>query len=155
VTLPIGPYNFQDVRVVYRFGPQRKLPGNALFRIGSFFDGDRKEFGYNARLEVTPSFSIEPSLAVNFVDLPEGKFRTDLVSSRFNWTLSPRMAIISLLQYNSSSESLSASVRLRWEYEPGSDFYVVYTDGRSTDVDGFPRLQTRTFAVKLTKLFRF
>ncbi len=155
VELPIGGYEFQDVRFVYRFGPQRRLPGSAIFRIGSFFDGDRKEVGYNARIEVSPSFSIEPSLQFNFVDLPEGKFRTDLVSTRFNWTLSPRMALISLLQYNSSSDALSASVRLRWEYEPGSDFFIVYTDGRSTDVSGFPLLQTRTFAVKLTKLFRF
>ena len=39
--------------------------------------------------------------------------------------------------------------------QPGSDFFVVYTDGRQTNVSGFPLLQTRTFAVKLTKLFRF
>ena len=77
------------------------------------------------------------------------------MSTRFNWTLSPRMAVMTFVQYNSSSDSLSTSVRLRWEYEPGSDFFVVYTDGRQTDVSGFPLLQSRTFAVKLTKLFRF
>ena len=91
----------------------------------------------------------------NWVDLPQGKFRTDLISSRFNWTLSPRAAVTTLIQYNSSAESLTSSVRLRWEYEPGSDFFVVYSDGRETDVRGFPLLQHRTFAVKITKLFRF
>jgi hypothetical protein len=65
------------------------------------------------------------------------------------------MVVMSFIQYNSSSESLSSSIRFRWEYEPGSDFFVVYTDGRATDVSGYPLLQSRTFAVKLTKLFRF
>ena len=155
VVLPVGGYDFEDVRFTYRFGPQRPVPGDLLFRTGEFFGGDRQELAYVGRIEVSPKFSIEPSFSFNFVDLPQGKFRTDLVSSRFNWTLSPRMAVMTFIQYNSSSASLSSSVRLRWEYEPGSDLFVVYTDGRATDVSGFPLLQSRTFAVKLTKLFRF
>jgi hypothetical protein len=155
VWLPVGGYDFEDVRFTYRFGPQRPVPGDLLFRTGTFFSGDRQEVGYAGRIEVAPQFSIEPSIGFNWVDLPEGKFRTDLVSARFNWTLSPRMVVMSFIQYNSSSESLSSSIRFRWEYEPGSDFFVVYTDGRATDVSGYPLLQSRTFAVKLTKLFRF
>jgi hypothetical protein len=155
VVLPVGGYDFEDVRFTYRFGPQRPVPGDLLFRTGEFFGGDRQELAYVGRIEVSPKFSIEPSLSFNFVDLPQGKFRTDLVSSRFNWTLSPRMAVMTFIQYNSSSAALSSSVRLRWEYEPGSDLFVVYTDGRETDVSGFPLLQSRTFAVKFTKLFRF
>jgi len=155
VILPVGGYDFEDVRFVYRIGPQRPVPGELLFRTGTFFGGERDEIAYVGRIEVSPKFSIEPSLGLNWVDLPQGKFRTDLVSSRFNWTLSPRTAVMTFIQYNSSSDALSTSVRLRWEYEPGSDFFVVYTDGRQTDVSGFPLLQTRTLAVKLTKLFRF
>jgi hypothetical protein len=63
--------------------------------------------------------------------------------------------VITFIQYNSTDDTLSSSVRLRWEYEPGSDFFAVYTDGRATDYDGFPLLQNRTFALKFTKLFRF
>ncbi len=155
VMLPVGGYDFEDVRVVYRLGPQRPVTGDVLFRTGTFFGGDRKELAFAGRVDISPRFSVEPGFGFNWVDLPQGKFRTDLVSSRFNWTLSPRMAVITFLQYNSSGNSLSSSVRLRWEYEPGSDFFAVYTDGRATDVDGFPLLQSRTFALKFTKLFRF
>jgi hypothetical protein len=155
VVLPIGGYDFEDVRFLYRFGAQRPVPGDLLFRTGRFFGGERDEIAYVGRIEISPKFSIEPSLGFNFVDLPQGKFRTDLVSSRFNWTLSPRMAVMSFIQYNSANASVSSSVRVRWEYEPGSDLFVVYTDGRATDGNGFPMLQSRTFAVKLTKLFRF
>jgi Domain of unknown function (DUF5916) len=153
--LPVGPYQFGDVNFVYRFGPQRPVPGFVTYRTGSFFDGTRRELTFNGRIEVTSKFSIEPNVAFNVVDIPEGPFTAKLVSSRFNWTLSPRMLVASLVQYNSTSDSLATSVRFRWEYEPGSDFFVVFTDGRFTDVRGFPSLLNRTFAVKFTKLFRF
>ncbi len=155
VILPVGGYDFEDVRFVYRLGPQRPLNGDILFRTGTFFGGERQELAFAGRVDISPRFSVEPAFGFNWIDLPQGKFRTDLVSSRFNWTLSPRTAVITFLQYNSSTEALSSSMRLRWEYEPGSDFFAVYTDGRATDYDGFPLLQSRTFALKFTKLFRF
>jgi len=64
------------------------------------------------------------------------------------------MFVSSFIQYNSSSDSLSSSVRFCWEYEPGSDLFVVYSEGRDgLSIDPF--LANRTFAVKFTKLFRF
>ena len=44
---------------------------------------------------------------------------------------------------------------MRWEYTPGSDLYVVYSDGRDTATPQFPALQNRSFAIKATRLFRF
>ncbi len=155
VVLPIGGYDYQDLRLAYRFGGQRAVPGIATVRTGSFFSGDRTEVTYSGRVEVTPKFSIEPRLSLSFVELPEGDFTARLIGGRFNLTLSPRTVVSSLIQYNSSSSSLSASLRLRWEYEPGSDLFVVYSDGRQTELGGFPLLLNRTFAIKLTKLFRF
>ena len=155
VVLPIGGYDYHDVLFGYRFGGQRRVPATLSLRTGSFFDGDRIEAAYSGRLELTPKLSIEPRVSLSFVELPEGDFTAKLIGSRFNLTLSPRTVLSSLIQYNSSSSSLSSSVRFRWEYEPGSDLFVVFSDGRQTDVRGFPQLLNRTLAVKFTRLFRF
>ena len=155
IVLPLGPYRFQGIRALYQFGPQRPLPGFVSFRRGSFFSGDRTEFGVNARVEVTSQFSIEPRVFINWVNLEQGDFTDKLLSARINYTFSPRMQLSSLLQYSSSSDFLSTSVRFRWEYQPGSDLFVVYSDGRETFYPSFPRLANRTFAVKFTRLFRF
>ena len=70
--------------------------------------------------------------------------------------LSAQMAVSGLLQYNSTASTLSASLRYRWEYRPGSDLFVVYSDGRDTlNRVGFPDLVNRTFVVKATRLWRF
>jgi hypothetical protein len=60
-----------------------------------------------------------------------------------------------LVQYNSAGRSLETNARWRWEYRPGSDVFVVYTDGRDTTRPGFPSLLNRGIAVKLTRFVRF
>jgi hypothetical protein len=50
---------------------------------------------------------------------------------------------------------MTANIRFRWEYQPGSDIFVVYSDGRDTLASGFPTLQDRSLVVKFTRLFRF
>ena len=63
-----------------------------------------------------------------------------------------------LLQYNSASDSLGSNLRLRWQYSPGSELFVVYTDDR--DVGGLRPdrgwdLRNRGLVVKFNRLFRF
>jgi len=154
IILPVDEYRFQDVRLQYVLGPQRPLPATFTFGKGSFFSGDRTETTFNGRVELSTKLSLEPRLSFNWVDLQEGSFTTRLASARMNYTFSPRMFVSSLIQYNSRSDSLSSNIRFRWEYEPGSDLFVVYNEGRD-ELSGDPFLANRTFAVKFTKLFRF
>ena len=68
------------------------------------------------------------------------------------------MFVSGLAQYNSSGDSLSANIRFRWEYTPGSELIVVYTEDRDTDSfvpDRFSELRNRGFVVKINRLFRF
>jgi hypothetical protein len=149
-----GAYSFQDIRSEYYLGPER-VSGRISGSRGSFYGGTRTEVGYNGRVEVSSQFSIEPRLTLNWIDLPVGRFTTRLVGSRVSFTVSTRMAVSALVQYNSSNAALSSNVRFRWEYQPGSDLFVVYSDGRETLGTRFPRLQNRSFVVKMTRLFRF
>jgi hypothetical protein len=155
VTIPPGSYNFQDVRMFYFLGPRRVLTGRINGSAGTFFGGSRLEAGYTGRVELSPQLSIEPRVTVNWVDLSVGRFTTRLLGSRVTFSLSTRTAASVLVQYNSSNNTLSTNARLRWEYQPGSDLFVVYSDGRETIGSGFPRLQDRSFVVKATRLFRF
>jgi len=155
IIIPTGGYNFQDMRYMYRFGPQRRMSGMVNFQHGSFYSGTREEFGLWGRVEVTKQFSIEPRLSLNWVDLAEGSFTTNLVRVRADYMFTPRMFLGALLQYNSSADSFASNIRFRWEYQPGSDIYLVYSDGRDTTFGGFPQLETRSVIFKFTRLFRF
>lgn len=59
-----------------------------------------------------------------------------------------------LLQFSSSSHTVSANVRLRWEYRPGSEVFVVFNEDRDTLARRFPTLANRALIVKINRLFR-
>ena len=154
--IPAGIYQFGDARAVFVFGAQRRLSGSISAGHGSFYGGTNTEAGYRGLAEISNRFNVEPGIAVNRIDIPSGTFTTAVGTLRSSYMFSPQMALSALVQYNSTSSSLGSSVRFRWEYRPGSDFFVVYSDGRDTRIgDRFPGLMNRTFVVKATRLFRF
>ena len=158
VTIPIGGYDFQDFYAGFQMGPQRRLAGTFSVQHGGFFNGTITAVGFQrGRLELTPQFSLEPGISINRIELPMiGEATIPLVTSRVTYTLTPRMFFGGLIQYNSSNSSLGTNLRLRWEYQPGSELFVVYNDTRDTSIRGrAPFLENRAFIVKLTRLFRF
>ena len=155
IILPVGAYEFDRVRTHYRLRPQRKITGFLIASAGGFFSGTRTQVGYFGRMELTPQLSLEPDISQNWIDLPEGSFATTLMRLRSTYTLSARSFVAALVQYNTSNSSLSMNLRYRWEYQPGSDIFVVYTDGRDTTGTGYPDLRNQSFVVKFTRLFRF
>jgi hypothetical protein len=156
VILPVGGYDYASVKVGYRLGQQRPQNADLSVEHGSFYSGNRTVFSATqGRVEMSPQFSLQPSVSVNRIALEEGNFTTTLVGSRVTYTMTPLMFVSALLQYNSASNSLAANVRLRWEYHPGSELFVVYNDQRNTLTSGIPDLQNRAFIVKINRLIRF
>jgi hypothetical protein len=155
VFVPAGGYDYHLTRATYNLGQQRPVSGRLTTAGGTLYDGTRWEAGYNGRWGITPRFSLEPTVSLNWVHLPYGDFTAHLAGTRVTVTPSARMVISSLVQWNAGASSLTSSARLRWEYTGGSELFVVYSDGRDAGISGFPGLLNRTLAVKVTRLFRF
>jgi hypothetical protein len=156
VEVPTGGYNYESGRVSYSFGQQRPISGSLSAEHGTFYDGHRTTFAVGGgRVELTPQFSAQPTVSVNRVSLPQGAFITTLAGTRTTYTMTPRMFVSALVQYNTSAHSLASNVRLRWEYAPGSELFVVYNDQRDTLAQKEPSLQNRAFIIKINRLLRF
>ena len=156
VTVPAGPYALRTLRGQFTFGQQRPASGTVFVENGPFYGGDRTAVGVSTvRVKFSARVAVEPGFSINRVTLPFGNFTTKLVSSRVTYTLTPMMFVSSLVQYNSSNSTFSTNVRLRWEYRPGSELFVVYNEGRDTLGGGAPELQTRSFVIKANRLLRF
>jgi len=156
VTLPIGGYDYDTVRMTYELGQQRRISGRVSVATGTFYDGHKKEANFTSgRVALSARVSIEPGVTMNWVDLPYGSFKNRLMTARGIFTPTPRTLISSLMQYNASDHTVSSSVRVRWEYVPGSEFFAVFSDGRNTAEAVVPGLVNRSIAIKLTRLLRF
>lgn len=156
VAISVGGYDFQDVDLSYRLGQHRWFTGRLSVQHGSFFGGEKTAFGFTRpRLGLSRQLSLEPGFSFNRIDLPEGRFTTQLVTARATYTLTPQTFVSGLIQYNSSNRSFGTNVRLRWEYQPGSELFVVLNEQRETLARRPPELENRSIVVKLTRLFRF
>ena len=155
--VPAGGYGFTTGRIGFNLGQQRKLSGNLGFEKGSFYNGDRTAVTLSrSRINVSPQLSVEPSVSVNWITLPTGSFTATQVGSRITYTLTPLVFTSALVQYNSSTRTVSTNARLRWEYRPGSELFVVYNEERDSDAAiGLPGLLNRAFIVKVNRFLRF
>ena len=70
------------------------------------------------------------------------------------------MFLSGLVQYSSADRAVSTNVRYRWEYAPGSELFLVYSDERGTDdpiasPTSRRGLRNRAFVVKVNRLLRY
>ena len=160
VVIPVGGYHYSDARIAYSMGQQRRLSGNVSFQFGEYYSGTIRTLSFsNGRVSILKQLSVEPRVSISRVELPTGAFTTRLYSARTDYAFSSRMFAGGLLQYNSTDHAFSSNLRFRWEYRPGSEFFVVWTDEQDTNpLDpraGRVTLRNRAFVVKMTRLFRF
>jgi hypothetical protein len=156
LTIPAGSYDSRHVELAYTIARQRRVNGSLLFRAGTFYGGDIRTLEVSgARVEASTRLSFEPSLSVTRVAVPAGRVTTSLVRSRLTLTFTPRMFVSGLVQANAENHRLSTNVRLRWEYRPGSELYVVYSDERDTAPVALAQPRSRGIAIKMNRLFRY
>ncbi len=161
--VPIAPgaYDFDDVTASYEFGAQRRASGVITVQAGAFFDGDIRSVSLGSgRLALHRQLSIEPAVAVTRIELPTASFTTRLARARVDFGFTPLMFASALLQYNSADRSLGSNLRFRWEYAPGSELFLVYTDERDVTEERFATpsvvrgLKNRAFVIKVNRLWR-
>jgi hypothetical protein len=156
VGIPVGEYDFHTLQLSYTGGQQRKISGAIVYETGTYYGGTQQSISVTtARMEITPRMSLEPGVSVNVLDLPQASFTATVLRTRATYTVTPRLFVSGIVQYNSTTASRGSNLRLRWEYAPGSDIFVVYTD----DFDTMSRplstaLRSRAFVVKVNRLFR-
>jgi hypothetical protein len=168
VAITPGAYSFDAVTAQFTFGSQRPVSGSVTVQAGEYYDGTIRSITLGpgpmtagGRISVLQQLSVEPTLSLTRISLPSATFTTRLARARVDYGFSPLMFASALLQYNSADRAFGTNLRFRWEYAPGSELFLVYTDERDTTNDGIiPQpsvrgLKNRAFVVKFNRLWRF
>lgn len=163
-----GAYAFRDVTVAYDFGAQRRASGTIKVQLGEYYDGTIRSVTFgpgnpfsSARVAISQRLAVEPAFVITRIERPAGDFTTRLARLRADYGFSPLMFMSALVQYNSGDRAVSTNIRFRWEYAPGSEIFLVYTDERDVTADRFATpttvrgLKNRAFVLKVNRLFRY
>ncbi|MEX2182215.1 MAG: DUF5916 domain-containing protein [Gemmatimonadaceae bacterium] len=163
-----GGYTFSSASIAYEFGAQRRASGTVRIQAGEYYDGTIRSLTVGpgspfstARIAILQRLAVEPSFSISRIERSAGSFTTRLARARVDYGFSPLMFASALLQYSSADRGFSTNLRYRWEYAPGSELFLVYTDERDLTPDGFTPppavrgLKNRAFVVKINRLFRY
>jgi len=159
VFIPNGLYHFARHELTYGSGQDRRFTYNFFERFGGYYGGTLNEFRVQANYRPTAKFSISASETWDRFRLPllNGNFSVVLASFQGNYSLNRFLTFTSLIQMDTSNtQAVSANLRLRYNYRPDSDLYIIYNVGTqfaSIVPANPPQVRETRFAVKWTYSF--
>ncbi len=153
VAIQPGVYRFNTFSARLDTFRRRHVRLNLAYDTGGFWNGERDRISADTSYRINRYFDLSGRYEVNWVDLPAGKFTTQLVSTRFQVAFGNDMALLTLFQYNTDSRLFSSNIRFNWIVRPGSDFFIVYNE--TDEWGGVFNIRNRSLAVKLNYLFAF
>src|SRR5467141_15643 len=156
VFIPNGLYHFARHQLTYGSGQDRRFTYNFFERFGGYYGGTLNEFRVRANYRPTAKFSISASETWDRFRLPlaNGNFSVVPASLKGNYSFTRFLTFTSLIQVDTSNtQAVSANVRLRYNYRPDSDVYVIYNVGTqfaSIAPANPPQVRETRFAIKYT-----
>ncbi len=157
IYIPAGIYHFTRHLLTFFSAPDHRFTYDSWERFGGYYGGTLNEFRVEAAYRPTPRFSISASQVWNQFRLPVENFSVDLVSLQANYSFSRLLTFTSIIQLDTANtHALSANFRLRYNYRPDSDLYIIYNVGTqfvSLAAANPQQVRETRFAVKYTFSF--
>ncbi|HKV25839.1 MAG TPA: DUF5916 domain-containing protein [Candidatus Acidoferrum sp.] len=156
VFIPSGLYHFSRHQLTYGSAQNRRFTYSFYERLGGYYGGTLNEFRIRSEYRPTKKFSLAASQTWDrfILPLPDGHFSVELASLQGNYSFNRFLTFTSLIQMDTSNtQSVSANLRLRYNYRPGSDLYVIYNVGTqfaSLAPANPAQVRETRFAVKFT-----
>jgi hypothetical protein len=148
-----GRYDASEIRAFFNSARHRAIVGELRGSWEQFYGGTLYSLEPAISVSPSPQVSLELAHEWNYVDVPNGDLTTHITSVRFGYAFSTKLFTNALVQYNSLDNAFSANLRLDFIHRPGSDLFIVLTEGRGVEGDLW-QLTDRGFTVKLTYLVR-
>ena len=160
VNIPVGVYNWTRHQLTYGSPQDRRVTLKFFERFGSYYNGTLNEFrvGATYRASERLSISMNPQWNRFRLPVPDGNFSVVFGALETDYAFSRFLSLSTVLQIDTANaQAVSANIRLRWNYRPDSDLYVIYTAGQqfaSLAATNPAEFYQHRFVVKYTYSFR-
>jgi hypothetical protein len=152
VFVPPGTYDHAEAQFVLITNQGAPISLDTTTTLGGFFGGRRWGLASTVRARAGRAFTAELIWDRNDVDLPGGRFVTNLGRARLSWSFTPRLFAQGLVQYNDTADRWSTNLRLGWLQTANTGLFVVFTQTRET-LGPAREEQDRSLVVKFSRLF--
>src|SRR5215813_5456540 len=133
VVIPAGFYRWTRHQLTYGTAQDRRWVLRFFERFGSYYNEHLNEARIRSSYRPSERLSFDFSQQWDRFRLPvhAGDFSVVFGSFQTNYAFSRFLTLSTILQMNTSNtQAASANIRLRWNYRPDSDLFVIYTVGQ-------------------------
>jgi hypothetical protein len=149
-TIPAGTYKYHEYFITGRPDASRKLQPTGRFGVGPFYSGYKHSYTGGLAWRVNHKANTSFNYTHNNISLPGTRLKTNLLSTRFNYSFSTAVFLNALVQYNSDSRQWSSNVRFNIIHRPLSDIFLVYNERRNSLTGD---MIDRAIVAKMTYMF--
>jgi len=159
VLIPVGRYEFFEFKGMISTPMSRKFYTIFMSSAGGFYDGYKASISFMPTWNISSSFQLNGTYQYNWINFEERsqKFNGQIGRLKILYMYSTKLSASAFIQVNSSNNAVISNFRLRYNPKEGNDFYLVFNEGRNTNLDReipeLPLISNRTFLVKYTHTF--
>jgi Domain of unknown function (DUF5916) len=157
IFIPVGLYHFARHQLTAYSPQDRRITYDIYERFGGYYGGNLNELRVRASYRPSPKLSFSVSQRWNRFRLPVGNFSIDLASLQGNYSFNRFLTFTSIIQVDTANnQAVSANLRLRYNYRPDSDVYMIYNVGTqfaSLAATNLQQIRETRLAVKYTYSF--
>src|SRR5437588_1617999 len=160
IVIPNGLYHWTRHQLTYGTAQDRRWVLRFFERFGTYYNGHLNEARVRASYRPNERLSFDFSQQWDRFRLPVtgGDFSVVFGSFQTNYAFSRFLTLSTILQMNTSNtQAASANIRLRWNYRPDSDLFLIYTVGQqfaSLAAANPTQFTQNRFAIKYTYSWR-
>jgi len=163
VTVAPGRYDETEWEISYGSSAARPVAAQLSVGGGGFYEGHRRSVGFQGGWQVSPHLGLDASVDWNDVELPGGRFQSNVYRGRAIVGFNTRVFASGFVQYNDALDQLVTNLRFNLVHAPLSDLYLVLNERRATGTfigPGDPgvtrsRVLERMVALKVTRHLPF
>jgi len=132
IRIPPGTYSFNEYFILARTDTSRRVYLTGRWAAGPFYSGYKHTYAFGTIVRFSNKFNTTVNYTHNNINLPEGHFKTNLLSTRVDYSFSTNMFLNAFIQYNNDARQWSSNVRFNIIHRPLSDLFVVYNERRNS-----------------------
>ncbi|MDH3440194.1 MAG: DUF5916 domain-containing protein, partial [Gammaproteobacteria bacterium] len=153
VVIQPGTYDHAEAQLVYQGDQSAPLNFSTRINIGGRFGGDRFSATNTLRYRIGEKFSSEIAYIYNDFDLPVpgGNFTANLARLRLSYSVTPKILVQVLAQYNEQADNVSTNFRFSWLQSANAGFYLVYNELDERGIGAPPR--GKEIIIKYSRIF--
>jgi hypothetical protein len=154
--LPIaaGDYRWTQSGAFFEINGGKPLSGWGSVERGDFYDGRSRHVDWNLTWRPAPRFSLNSRFAWDDVELPSGAYISRLFGVKPSIALTPKLAWVTIAQWDNVSRELGIDTRLRWTPRAGEEVAFVLAHGASGEPGDFRSTRQEAVA-RAAYTFRF